>query len=208
MSIKKNSNQRHPQGAFLVRKKEVTRLKKELKIIKLNELQEYENNPRLNEGAVAYVGESIKQVGYISPIIVDEDNVILAGHTRLKALLANGADEAEVIVVTGMSEGQKRKFRILDNKTNEFAGWDFEKLEEELDGLDFEGFDFGFGEAASFIDDLLEDAFSGVGTNEDVVFAISFNFPKTEEEYIKDYVKKVGKDTISQMIVDKAKEGK
>lgn len=55
---------------------------------------------------------------------------------------------------------------------------------------------------------MLEEAFSDVGTNEDVVFAISFNFPKTEEEHIKNYVKKVGKDTISQMIVEKAKESK
>lgn len=181
-------------------------MKKELKSIKLNKLKEYENNPRLNDGAVEYVSESIKQVGYISPIIVDEKNEILAGHTRVKALSANGADEAEVIVVTGLSEEQKKKFRILDNKTNEFAGWDFEKLEEELDGLDFEGFDFGFGETASFIDDLLEEAFSDVGTNEDIVFAMSFEFPKTEEERVKDYVKKVGKATIAQMIVDKAKE--
>ena len=181
-------------------------MKKELKSIKLNKLKEYENNPRLNDVAVEYVSESIKQVGYISPIIVDERNEILAGHTRVKALLANGVDEAEVIVVTGLSEEQKKKFRILDNKINEFAGWDFEKLEEELEELDFEGFDFGFEEATSFIDDLLEEAFSDVGTNDDVVFAISFNFPKTEEEHIKNYVKKVGKDTISQMIVDKAKE--
>lgn len=181
-------------------------MEKELKTIKLNELKEYENNPRLNGGAVEYVSESIKQVGYISPIIVDENNEILAGHTRLKALLENEVDEAEVIVVTGLSQEQKKKFRLLDNKTNEFAGWDFGKLEEELEGLDFEGFDFEFGEPSSFIDDLLEEAFSDIGTKEDVVFAISFEFPKTEEEIVKNYVKKVGKTTIAQMIVDKAKE--
>jgi hypothetical protein len=111
---------------------------------KLKELMPYEKNPRRNDKAVDAVVESIKQCGYVAPIIVDEDGVILAGHTRYKALKKLGRDEAEVIVRDGLTDEQKRKYRLLDNKTNELAEWDFDLLAEELDGLNFDGFDFGF----------------------------------------------------------------
>jgi DNA-binding PadR family transcriptional regulator len=127
----------------------------ELKTIKLSDIKPYKNNPRKNDQAVDAVMESIKQCGYVAPIIVDEDFVILAGHTRYKALKKLKKSNAEVIVRTGLSEEQKKKYRILDNKTSEFADWDFDLLETELEGLDFGEFDFGFG-AANFTDDELE----------------------------------------------------
>lgn len=119
-------------------------MQKELKTIKLSAIKPYENNPRHNDNAVDAVKESIRQCEYIAPIIVDEDMVILAGHTRHKALKALGKTEAEVMIVTGLTDDQKRKYRLLDNKTNELAEWDIDLLEVELDDLDFEGFDFGF----------------------------------------------------------------
>lgn len=88
--------------------------------------------------------ESIKQCTYVAPIIVDEDGVILAGHTRYKALKKLGYKDADVLIKEGLTDEQKRKYRLLDNKTNEFAEWDDALLSEELAELDFEGFDFGF----------------------------------------------------------------
>ena len=122
---------------------------------KLDEIKPYMHNPRKNDGAVDAVAESIRQCGYIAPIIVDEDGVILAGHTRYKALRLLDRQEAQVIVKTGLSEEQKRKYRLLDNKTGELASWDLELLEQELEGLDLEAFsldweveppDFDFGD--------------------------------------------------------------
>lgn len=116
----------------------------ELVKVKLSEIKPYENNPRKNDDAVEAVMESIKQCGYVAPIIVDENMIILAGHTRFKALKKLKKKEAEVVIKEGLSEKQKKKYRILDNKTAEIAEWDLELLEIELADLDFEGFNFGF----------------------------------------------------------------
>ena len=119
-------------------------VKKEFVNIKVSDIVPYENNPRINVDAVKDVKESIRQCENLDPIEVDEDNVILSGHTRLAALQELGAQETDVVRYTGLTAQQKRKYRLLANKTGEKARWDFDKLNLELDGLDFDGFDFGF----------------------------------------------------------------
>ena len=118
--------------------------KMKLITLEIDEIIPYLNNPRKNNSAVDAVAESIRQCEYIAPIIVDENHVILAGHTRWKALKQLGYTEVQAIEKEGLSEEQKRKYRLLDNKTGELSGWDFSELEKEIVGLDFEGFDFGF----------------------------------------------------------------
>lgn len=117
----------------------------ELQIVhkSIKDLIPYKNNPRANDMAVDAVAESIKQCGYIAPIIIDENNVILAGHARHKALERLGRKEVDCIVKDGLTDEQKKKYRILDNKTGELAEWDFDLLSEELGDIDFDGFDFG-----------------------------------------------------------------
>ena len=119
-------------------------MEKAYRKVDLSELVPYENNPRKNDDAVPDVEESIRQVGYITPIVVDENSIILCGHTRLKALQKAGIRSAEVLIVSGLSDEQKAKYRLLDNKTGEKAKWDMEKLEKELSALDFDGYDFGW----------------------------------------------------------------
>ena len=133
----------------------------ELKKFKISEIKPYSKNPRNNDGAVEAVMQSIKQCEYIAPIILDEDNIILAGHTRFKALKKLGYKEVECIIKTGLSEEQKKKYRLLDNKTNELAEWDFDLLAEEMEGLDFGdleldwGFDYDESEDGS--NEVIED---------------------------------------------------
>ena len=100
----------------------------QLVTMKLSDIHPYERNPRRNDPAVASVVESIQQCTYVAPIVVDEGGVILAGHTRYRALKKLKRKDAEVIVKAGLSEEQKRKYRLLDNKTGELAGWDLDRF--------------------------------------------------------------------------------
>jgi len=102
----------------------------------------YVNNPRKNDKAVDVVAGSIQEFGFKNPIIVDKDNVIVAGHTRLLAARKLELEEVPVIRAEDLTEQQIKAFRLADNKTAEFAEWDMELLALELEGLDdiFTGF--------------------------------------------------------------------
>ena len=111
----------------------------------LDSLIPYARNPRKNDGAVDKVAASIKEFGWRSPIVVDEEMVILAGHTRYKAAKKLGLTEAPVHIAEGLTEAQKKAYRIADNRVAEEAEWDYDFLKIELadlDGLeDLTGFD-------------------------------------------------------------------
>ncbi len=118
--------------------------------VQLADLIPHARNPRKNDGAVDAVSKSINETGYITPIIIDEKNEILCGHTRAKSLKKLGHSEVDVLKVTGLTDEQKKRYRILDNKTGEVAEWDFEilqedfKLEELVDlGFDIKDLDQG-----------------------------------------------------------------
>ena len=116
-----------------------------LKKVRLDEIREYENNPRNNDKAIEPVMNSIKKFGYVSPIIVDEDGVILAGHTRIQALRKMGAEETEVIVISGLTDEERRSYRIADNRTREFSRWDGNLLQVEMREINADDWaQFGF----------------------------------------------------------------
>ena len=131
---------------------------KEMKIVykNIDEIIPYENNPRNNEEAVDYVANSIKEFGFKVPIIIDKENVIVSGHTRLKASQKLGLKEVPVIYADDLTEEQIKAFRIADNKTGEKAGWDFDKLKIELGDIDLDMTNFGFGdfELSMLVDDM------------------------------------------------------
>lgn len=118
-----------------------------VKYLQISKLKQYENNPRNNDGAVEAVAESIKQFGFKVPIIIDKDNIIVAGHTRKKAAMKLGLKTVPCIVADDLTPEQIKAFRLADNKTAELAEWDFEKLDAELAelaDLDFDMEQFGF----------------------------------------------------------------
>lgn len=111
----------------------------------MNEIKEYDNNPRNNDNAVEYVAKSIKEFGFKVPIIIDKDNIIVAGHTRYKASKLLGITEVPCIIADDLSEEQIKAFRLVDNKSAELASWDMDLLNMELESikeLDMELFDF------------------------------------------------------------------
>ena len=113
--------------------------------MKIGDIIPYEKNPRKNDEAVKYVAESIKQFGFKVPIVIDKNNVIVAGHTRYKASKKLGLKEVPCIVADDLTEEQIKAYRLADNKVAELAEWDIELLDEELDGiLDIDMELFGF----------------------------------------------------------------
>lgn len=102
----------------------------------INKLIPYINNPRNNENAIDKVASSIKEFGFKVPIVIDKNNVIVNGHTRLLASKKLGLKEVPCVIADDLSEAQIKAFRIADNKVSEYASWDEELLKIELEQLE------------------------------------------------------------------------
>lgn len=188
----------------------------------IGELIPYENNPRYNDSAVNDVAKSIELYGFKVPIVIDKNNVIVCGHTRVKAAERFGMQSVPCIVADDLTDEQIRAFRIADNKVSEGATWDFEKLEIELEGLDISDFDFGIdfdflngeenegetepSEQEEFSIDEIEEV-NGYDKNIDnrEYFTTSFTFPTSQKEQIMRYLRQ-HKQEITEEIIRKAGE--
>lgn len=136
----------------------------EIKELKITDLKPYEKNPRMNDNAVPYVANSIKEFGFKVPIIIDKKNVIVAGHTRYKAARQLGLETVPCIIADDLTPKQIKAFRLTDNKVSDYSIWDNKLLLEELTDIGgdiFTGFDDGdIGEI------LKEDELDVVNENE------------------------------------------
>lgn len=128
----------------------------EIKEIELTKIKPYERNPRKNDDAVDSVANSIESFGFRVPIVIDTNNIIVAGHTRYKAAKKLGLKTVPIIVADDLTEEQITAFRLVDNKTQELSSWDFSKLVEELTALvdDFDMSLFGFAPIGNENDDI------------------------------------------------------
>ena len=181
---------------------------------RISELIPYENNPRQNDDAVEPLMNSIKEFGFKNPIVVDKNNVIVAGHTRYKAADKLNMEQVPCIVADDLTKEQIKAYRLADNRTSELSNWDFELLEEELSDIvhiDMSDLAFDFkneNELLGAYEELLSDKdyMSMQNAMERDTFVVSFVFPKSDESTVKQYIKKVTKDKIVDMIIEKAKE--
>ena len=114
-----------------------------IEYLNLTDLKPYKNNPRINDDAVEAVKNSIQDFGFRNPILIDQNNEIVAGHTRAKAAAKLGLTEVPTIRIEDLTEEQIKAFRIADNSSAELAMWDYKKLEKELESISFDMEDFG-----------------------------------------------------------------
>lgn len=119
-----------------------------------------EHHPRRNDEAAKAVANSIKEFGFQSPIIVDRDGVIIAGHTRYKAARRLKLQEVPVIVAAELDPEKVKALRIADNSTGEVAEWDLQLLVQELTGIDYDMTDFGLNLQIKIDEEVKEDDFS------------------------------------------------
>ena len=99
---------------------------------KTSELKAYENNPRANNDAIEPVMRSIEQFGFRVPIIIDRENVIVAGHTRLKAAKRLKLKTVPCLVADDLTEDQIKAYRLVDNKCSQYASWLDDLLKQEI----------------------------------------------------------------------------
>ena len=120
-------------------------MQEQISYVKVKDLKLNDRNPRKNDAAVDVVAKSIEKYGFKNPCIIDKDNVVWCGNTRLKAARRLGIEEVPCIVVDDLTKEQIREYALLDNKTNEIAEWDYDLLAEELQELDLADFDLDWG---------------------------------------------------------------
>lgn len=129
---------------------------------KLSELTPYPGNAKKHDKKqIANVAESIRQYGFVQPIVVDRDDVIIIGHCRALAAKKLGMDEVPCVSMDDLTPEQVNALRLVDNKSNE-SDWDFDLLAEELPGLDLSAFDFDWGLRDELNHSVIEDDYDPV----------------------------------------------
>ena len=130
---------------------------KEMKMINTKELVPYVNNARTHSPEqINKLRSSLREFGFVNPIIIDKDKTVLAGHGRLAAAKEEGIEEVPCVLVDYLTEAQKKAYILADNRYAEDAGWDEEMLRLEIEAL--EGMDFNLG-LTGFDEDEITDLF-------------------------------------------------
>lgn len=133
----------------------------ELEYMDINSLVPYDYNPRDNAAAISSVANSIKTFGFLIPVVIDADNVLVAGHTRVEAAKTLGMAEVPTVRATHLTDEQITAFRLIDNKVAEMAKWDFDLLAGEMGKLSESGLtltDFGWSrEELDCLTDMVND---------------------------------------------------
>lgn len=125
----------------------------------VNDLIPYAKNTKKHDRKqIANVAESIKQYGFVQPVVIDRDGVIVIGHCRVLGAKKLGLEEVPCVCVDDLTPEQVNALRIVDNKSNESA-WDMDLLADELEKIDLTGFDFDFGLQDEVSDKVVEDDF-------------------------------------------------
>ncbi len=123
---------------------------------KVSELVPYSKNAKKHDKTqIANVAESIKQYGFVQPLVIDKDSVIVIGHCRALAAKKLGMETVPCVCVDDLTPEQVNALRLVDNKSNE-SDWDFDLLADEIPDLDLSAFDFDWG-LPEITEEVIED---------------------------------------------------
>ena len=136
----------------------------EMQLVPLSKLVPYINNARTHSPEqVTKLRSSLREFGFVNPVIIDRDYGIIAGHGRVMAAKEEGIEEVPCVFVDYLTEAQKKAYIIADNRFAQDAGWDEELLRIEIEAL--QGMDFDVG-LTGFNDDEIADLFDANGKSE------------------------------------------
>lgn len=165
---------------------------------KISEIRPYEKNAKKHDKRqIANVAESIKQYGFVQPVVIDRDGVIVIGHCRVDAAKKLGMKTVPCVCVDDLTPEQVNALRLVDNKSNESA-WDMDLLAEELPGLDLSAFEFdwGFDEEEYSPDDFGDD-FSLADGDKPEICQMTFTLHSRQKELVEYAIQQV-KDNITE----------
>ena len=166
----------------------------------LAELTPYAKNAKKHDSTqIANVAESIKQFGFVQPIVIDRNGVIVIGHCRALAAEKLGMKEVPCVCVDDLMPEQVNALRIVDNKSNE-SPWDFDILPDELAELDFDGFDFDFGlvtDGEDYSPDEFGDDFALPDGDKPEICQMTFTLHQRQKELI-EYAISIVKDNVTE----------
>ena len=181
----------------------------EIMNIKTEQLVPYDKNTKKHDKTqINNVAESIKQYGFVQPIAIDKDNVVVIGHCRLLAAKKLKMKEVPCVCVEDLTEEQVKALRIVDNKSNE-SEWDFEFLADELLEIDLSAFDFDFGiedEGENYSPDEFSDEFTLPDGDKPEICQMTFTLHQQQKELI-EYVLECVKDDIAETFGNTNKNG-
>lgn len=116
----------------------------QLTLMPIDDLVPYANNARVHDKKqITQLRASLREFGFVTPVLIDFDNNIIAGHGRVEAARAEGMTEVPCVLVSNLTEAQRKAYILADNRLSETATWDTEMLKIELDGLEALSFDTG-----------------------------------------------------------------
>ncbi len=156
--------------------------------VSIESVKPYNKNPRINDDAVQVVKKSLKEFGFQQPLVLDQDNVVIVGHTRLLAAIELGLKKVPCVIASNLDKEKIKAYRIMDNKSAEYASWNYGLLTEEMNDLLQKDYDlsltgFNLEELNNLGINADFDQFAELGLTDEDLYELSFDGTKYDYRF-------------------------